>query len=72
MHGRRKKIQTELDAEAVESGVSPGSGAQSAETADAPPIKVPREGEEEIPDRNPYVVVIIDELADSCKPRPRM
>src|SRR6476646_7784543 len=42
----KKKTQKELDAEAVESGVSPAWARNSAETADATPIKVPREGEE--------------------------
>src|SRR5207237_6731163 len=59
----KKKTQKELDAEAVESGVSPDRARNFAETADATPIKVPREGEEDLPDRIPYVVVIVDELA---------
>jgi DNA segregation ATPase FtsK/SpoIIIE, S-DNA-T family len=66
----KKKIQKELDAEAVESGVSPDRARRSAETADATPTKVPREGEEEVPDRIPYVVVIIDELADLMQTAP--
>ena len=66
----KKKTQKELDAEAVESGVSPARAHRSAETADATPIKVPREGEEEIPDRIPYVVVIVDELADLMQTAP--
>ena len=66
----KKKTQKELDAEAVESGVSPDRARRSAETADATPIKVPREGEEEVPDRIPYVVVIVDELADLMQTAP--
>jgi len=66
----RKKTQKELDAEAVESGVSPDRVRRSAETADATPIKVPREDEEGVPDRIPYVVVIVDELADLMQTAP--
>src|SRR5205807_7877482 len=43
---------------------------RSAETADATPIKVPREDEEDLPDRIPYVVVIVDELADLMQTAP--
>jgi DNA segregation ATPase FtsK/SpoIIIE, S-DNA-T family len=66
----KKKTQKELDAEAVESGVSLDRARKSAETADATAIKVPRDGEEEVPDRIPYVVVIIDELADLMQTAP--
>jgi S-DNA-T family DNA segregation ATPase FtsK/SpoIIIE len=66
----KKKTQKELDAEAVESGASPDRARKSAEAADATPIKVPREGEEQVPDRIPYVVVIIDELADLMQTAP--
>jgi DNA segregation ATPase FtsK/SpoIIIE, S-DNA-T family len=66
----KKKTQKELDAEAVESGVSPDRARRSAETANAAPIKVPRENEEEVPDRIPYVVVIVDELADLMQTAP--
>ena len=66
----KKKTQKELDAEAVESGVSPNRARRSAETVDATPIKVPREDEEQVPDRIPYVVVIIDELADLMQTAP--
>ena len=65
----KKKTQKELDAEAVESGVSPDRARRSAE-ADATPIKVPRENEEQVPDRIPYVVVIVDELADLMQTAP--
>src|SRR6476469_8713822 len=65
----KKKTQKELDAEAEESGVSPDPARRSAE-ADATPIKVPRDNEEEVPDRIPYVVVIVDELADLMQTAP--
>src|SRR6476620_7968366 len=65
----KKKTQKELDAEAEESGVSPDPARRSAE-ADATAIKVPRENEEQVPDRIPYVVVIVDELADLMQTAP--
>ena len=66
----KKKTQKELDAQAVESGISPDRARSSAEAADATPIKVPRENEEVVPDRIPYVVVIVDELADLMQTAP--
>jgi S-DNA-T family DNA segregation ATPase FtsK/SpoIIIE len=66
----KKKTQKELDAEAVKSGVSPDRARRSAEIEDATPIKVPREEEEKVPDRIPYVVVIVDELADLMQTAP--
>jgi S-DNA-T family DNA segregation ATPase FtsK/SpoIIIE len=66
----KKKTQKELDTEAVESGVSPDLARRSAERADATPIKVPREDEEVVPDKIPYVVVIVDELADLMQTAP--
>jgi S-DNA-T family DNA segregation ATPase FtsK/SpoIIIE len=66
----KKKTQKELDVEAVESGVSPDRARSSVEAADATPIKVPRENEEVVPDRIPYVVVIVDELADLMQTAP--
>ena len=66
----KKKTQKELDAEAVESGISPDRARRSAEAADATPIKVPREDEEQVPERIPYVVVIVDELADLMQTAP--
>src|SRR5215211_344715 len=66
----KKTTQKELDIEAVESGVSPDRARKSAETTDATSIKVPRDGEEEIPERIPYVVVIVDELADLMQTAP--
>jgi S-DNA-T family DNA segregation ATPase FtsK/SpoIIIE len=64
-----KKTQKELDAE-VEAGVSPASSRSPAGTAAAPPITVPREDELVIPDRMPYIVIIIDELADLMQTAP--
>jgi S-DNA-T family DNA segregation ATPase FtsK/SpoIIIE len=66
----KKKTQKELDAEAVESSVSLDRARRSADRADAEPIKVPRDDEEEVPDRIPYVVVIVDELADLMQTAP--
>jgi len=66
----KKKTQKELDAQAVESGLPLDRQRKTAATADATPIKVPREDEEEIPDKLPYVVVIIDELADLMQTAP--
>ncbi len=65
----KKKTQKELDAEAVESGVSPDNSRRSAETADTT-IKAPRDDEVQIPDKLPYIVVIIDELADLMQTAP--
>jgi len=66
-----KKTQKELDAEADEAG---GSAAKrrAADTAAATEdeIKVPREDELVIPDRMPYIVIIIDELADLMQTAP--
>jgi S-DNA-T family DNA segregation ATPase FtsK/SpoIIIE len=64
-----KKTQKELDDEAVESGASPDNARRSAEAADAI-IKVPREDELIIPDKIPYIVVIVDELADLMQTAP--
>ena len=56
-----KRTQRELDKDAV--------GA-AAETAASTEIQVPREGDLVIPDKMPYVVVIIDELADLMQTAP--
>src|SRR5205823_1143568 len=65
-----KKTQKELDAD-VEAGVSPANGRNAAaETAATTPIKVPREDELVIPERMPYIVIIIDELADLMQTAP--
>jgi S-DNA-T family DNA segregation ATPase FtsK/SpoIIIE len=66
----KKKTQKELDAEAVESGVAPDRARRPAEIEDATPIRLPREDEEKVPDRIPYVVVIVDELADLMQTAP--
>ena len=57
------------DAESVESGVSPENARRSAETGDTA-MKVPRDDELIIPDKIPYVVVIVDELADLMQTAP--
>jgi S-DNA-T family DNA segregation ATPase FtsK/SpoIIIE len=66
-----KKTQKELDAASALSADERGRGfgKKSAETADAT-IKVPREDELVIPDRMPYIVIIIDELADLMQTAP--
>jgi len=66
-----KKTQKELDAEAVEAGVSPAKR-KAADTAASTEeeIRVPREDELIIPDRMPYIVIIIDELADLMQTAP--
>ena len=64
-----KRTQKELDAD-VEAGVSPASSRIAADTAAATPITVPREDELVIPDRMPYIVIIIDELADLMQTAP--
>jgi S-DNA-T family DNA segregation ATPase FtsK/SpoIIIE len=57
------------ETEGVESGVSPENARRSAETADTA-MKVPRDDELIIPDKIPYVVVIVDELADLMQTAP--
>src|SRR6266576_4761479 len=57
------------DMEGVESGVSPENARRSTETADTT-MKVPRDDELIIPDKIPYIVVIIDELADLMQTAP--
>jgi S-DNA-T family DNA segregation ATPase FtsK/SpoIIIE len=64
-----KKTQKELDAAAgiddsAEEELRPGS------TIPATEIKVPRDDEVVIPDRMPYIVIIIDELADLMQTAP--
>jgi DNA segregation ATPase FtsK/SpoIIIE, S-DNA-T family len=63
----KKKTQKELD---LEAGVSPASGGDAADPDVAPPITVAREDELIVPDHMPYIVVIIDELADLMQTAP--
>jgi DNA segregation ATPase FtsK/SpoIIIE, S-DNA-T family len=65
----KKKTQKELDLEGGALSVPDEEGSDSA----LPPgdaIKVPREDEIIIPERMPYIVVIIDELADLMQTAP--
>ena len=69
------KTQKELDAD-VEAGVSPAGRGEAnrpgtaVDTAAATPITVPRDDELIIPDHMPYIVIIIDELADLMQTAP--
>jgi DNA segregation ATPase FtsK/SpoIIIE, S-DNA-T family len=65
-----KKTQKELDEAAVEAGVSPANRRAADTAAATAEIKVPREDELIIPDRMPYIVIIIDELADLMQTAP--
>jgi S-DNA-T family DNA segregation ATPase FtsK/SpoIIIE len=65
-----KKTQKELDEEAVEAGVSPANRRAADPAAATGEIKVPREDELVVPDRMPYIVIIIDELADLMQTAP--
>ena len=64
-----KKTQKELDAD-VEAGVSPAKQRDDAAETAAPTLRVPRDDEPIIPDRMPYIVIIIDELADLMQTAP--
>ena len=68
----KKKTQKELDElEAMEGGGSAAKRkATDAAAAPEEPIKVPREDDLVIPDRMPYIVIIIDELADLMQTAP--
>ena len=63
-----KKTQKELD-DAAAAGSGGREDDSAAETA-AATIRVPREGELIIPDKLPYIVLIIDELADLMQTAP--
>jgi S-DNA-T family DNA segregation ATPase FtsK/SpoIIIE len=66
----KKKTQNELVTEGVEAGLSPAKSFNAADTAASTAIKVPRDGEIQVPDKLPYIVVIIDELADLMQTAP--
>ena len=71
----KKKTQKELDADVEANAspartVSPATTRGAADTAAATSIKVPRDDELQIPDTLPYIVVIIDELADLMQTAP--
>ena len=64
-----KKTQKELD-EVCEAGVTPANRRAADTAATTGEIKVLRDGELVIPDRMPYIVIIIDELADLMQTAP--
>ena len=68
----KKKTQKELDeaAEADGGRSSSDAGLAGARPSNGGEIKVPREDELVIPDRMPYIVIIIDELADLMQTAP--
>ena len=70
----KKKTQKELDDEAVAGGADPGSDTSSPNerpgSTPSATIAVPRDDEPIIPDHMPYIVVIIDELADLMQTAP--
>lgn len=63
-----KKTQKELDEAADARGGRSSSDVEARPTKDE--IKVPRDDELIIPDRMPYIVIIIDELADLMQTAP--
>ena len=65
-----KKTQKELDKEGATPSAPINEGRDSARPSTTAEIKVPREGDLVIPDKMPYVVVIIDELADLMQTAP--
>jgi len=69
------KSQKELDAEKITEGDGPENadetpGEEDGSENDARPLTVPRDEDLIIPDRMPYIVVIIDELADLMQTAP--
>ncbi len=68
------KSQKELDEERAENSEEPAASDEAPavenEEPEAPPVKVRRDEEIIIPDRLPYIVVIIDELADLMQTAP--
>ncbi|MFY8216299.1 MAG: FtsK/SpoIIIE domain-containing protein, partial [Chthoniobacterales bacterium] len=81
-NGRPKpKTQAELDAEAIENGETPDETPPVPEEVSAtdvpepddeplPKIRVPRDDDLIIPEQMPYIVVIVDELADLMQTAP--
>lgn len=63
------KSQSELDAEAEAVDAS-GPETEAEDEPEAPPVRVRRDEEIIVPDRLPYIVVIIDELADLMQTAP--
>jgi S-DNA-T family DNA segregation ATPase FtsK/SpoIIIE len=67
----KKKTQKELDAEDDNGGRSSSdAGLAGARPSNSGDIVVPRDDEPVVPERLPYVVVIIDELADLMQTAP--
>ena len=69
------KSQKELDAEKITEGDGPENAVvipreEDGSENDARPLTVPRDEDLIIPDRMPYIVVIIDELADLMQTAP--
>jgi S-DNA-T family DNA segregation ATPase FtsK/SpoIIIE len=64
----KKKTQQELDLR--DEAPAPNEQENDPAQSSAAPIKVPRDDELPIPDRLPYIVVIIDELADLMQTAP--
>lgn len=68
------KSQAELDAEAGAAEPEPPAGPEATEEEppdeEMPPVRVPRHDDIIVPDRMPFIVVIIDELADLMQTAP--